>query len=385
MKNMRLIRRIDWIAVLLLVCLSVFSIMAISSATHTRDPSFVGKQLMWLVAGFAGLIVAMAVDWRMWGQGRFPYLLYGIGLFLLLLVEVPGLGTEVNGARQWIRIGGLQFQPSELIKPVFILLMAKLITEHRETFGSLKGLSIPIAALFAIPFLIILAQPDLGTGLVLAGILVAMLFVGGADIRWFTGGLAVLAGGVAGLWWLYRQNHPFLHVLLKPHQIERIQVFLDPASDPTGAGYQATQAKIAIGSGMMLGKGFHNGTQSMGNWIPEPHNDFIFAVIAEEFGFVGGCLLILLYLALIYRLIRIGMRSGYTFSSLIAAGVVGMLLFQVYQNIGMTLGLMPITGLPLPLMSYGGTSLITQLVSVGMVLGLGMRPEPEKEWTVFED
>jgi rod shape determining protein RodA len=383
MKKSRLIRRIDWILIILLACLAVISIVAISSATHTRDPSFTGKQMIWYLSGFVVMAGVLFIDYRALPEGRFLYLLYGIGLFLLLLVYVPGLGVKVNGAQQWIRIGGFQFQPSEFMKLILILLMAKVLAEHRD--GSRRDFRFlaRLFTLFAIPFLIILTQPDLGTALVLAGILVAMLFVGGLDVRWFAIGLGAMAIIGLGIVWLYRTDHPLLHLLLKEHQIERIQIFLDPASDPTGAGYQATQAKIAIGSGMLTGKGFHRGTQALGNWIPEPHNDFVFAVLAEEFGFVGGSLLIAVYLGLIYRMIRIALNTDHPFGAYVTAGVVGMLLFQVYQNIGMTLGLMPITGIPLPLVSYGGSSLVTQLLAIGLVLGVGMRAE--EDLAVFED
>ncbi|SEN05846.1 rod shape-determining protein RodA [Lihuaxuella thermophila] len=375
MKKSRLIWQIDVLLLMALFILATISIVSISSATHTGDQSYVEKQVWWYILGFLLMFAVLLFDYKILSQGRFLYLIYGFGILLLLLVWIPGLGVKVNGAQQWIRIGSFQFQPSELIKLILILLFAKLLSE-RETG---KGRNSPVLgimlALFALPFFIILSQPDLGTALVLVGILCSMLWVGGLDRKWFAWGLLFVSVAVGGIFLLYVTNHPFLHVIMEEHQISRIQTFLDPASDPTGAGYQLTQAKIAIGSGMLAGKGFHQGTQAQGNWIPEPHNDFIFAVFAEEFGFIGGSFLLSVYLVFFCRMILIASRADRRFGTYITAGVTGMLIFQVFQNIGMTLGLVPVTGLPLPFVSYGGSSLITQLMAVGLVLNVGMRTE----------
>lgn len=375
MKKSRLIWQIDFLLLMALFILAAISIVSISSATYTDDQSYVEKQIWWYILGFLFMVAVLLFDYKILSQGRFLYLLYGIGILLLLLVWVPGLGVKVNGAQQWIRLGSFQFQPSELIKLILILLFAKLLSE-RET-GKWRNFSTlgMILGLFGLPFFIILSQPDLGTALVLVGILCSMLWVGGLNWKWFAWGLLLALILVGGILLLYVTDHPLLHVILKEHQISRIQTFLDPASDPTGAGYQTTQAKIAIGSGMITGKGFHRGTQAQGNWIPEPHNDFIFAVFAEEYGFIGGSFLLSIYLVFIFRMILIASRSDQRFGTYIIAGVVGMLVFQIFQNIGMTLGLVPVTGLPLPFISYGGSSLITQLMAVGLVLNVGMRTQ----------
>ncbi|MDN4594846.1 rod shape-determining protein RodA [Polycladomyces subterraneus] len=368
---------LDYPLIVLILLLAVISILSISSATYTSDPSYVGKQIGWYVLGILFMTAVLLFDYRTLAQGRFVYVLYGLGLILLMLVWVPGLGAKVKGAQEWIRIGSFQFQPSELMKIILILTIAKHLAEvKRLPLRDFKTLG-KIGLLFAVPFLIILKQPDLGTALVLVGILGSMLLVGGLDWRWIFTGVVMVAIVVGTVLGLYVAKSPLIHVILKPHQIERIQTFLDPASDPTGAGYQLTQSMIAVGSGQLSGKGFHHGTQAQGKWIPEPHNDFIFAVFAEEFGFIGASILLCIFIFVVYRMLRIALRCEDRFGSCIIAGIVGMLVFQVFQNIGMTIGLMPVTGLPLPFISYGGSSLLTQMVAVGLVLNVGMQQKRE--------
>jgi rod shape-determining protein RodA len=323
------------------------------------------------------MLGVLLFDYKVLKQGRFLMICYGLGIFLLLLVRIPGIGAKVNGAQQWIHIGGFSFEPSELMKLILILILAKILAEKKGApWSDLKTLG-KIFAFFVLPFVIILLQPDLGTALSLVAITASMLLIGGLDWKWFVGIIAVIAVAASSILFLYITHSPLLHLVLKPHQIERIQIFLDPASNPTGAGYQATQAKIAIGSGMLKGKGFHKGTQAQGKWIPEPYNDFIFAVIGEEFGFIGASVLMCAYLFLIYRLIQIAQCASDPFGVYIVSGIIGMFVFQIYQNIGMTIGLMPIAGIPLPFVSYGGSSLITQLMAIGFVLNVGMRSQTE--------
>ncbi|MBA4543912.1 MULTISPECIES: rod shape-determining protein RodA [Thermoactinomyces] len=383
LKKMQRIKQIDPFIILTLFVLAAISIVAISSATYTSDPSFVQKQMLWYSIGFLCMIGVLLFDYKILLQGRFLYILYGFGILLLLIVMIPGVGIKVNGAQQWIGIGSLTFQPSELMKLIFILILAKILSVKKGApWSDLKTLG-KIIAFFAIPFLIIVLQPDLGTAMILMAITASMLLVGGLNWKWFAGGIAVVAIAAGTVIILYTTHSPLLHLILQPHQIQRIQIFLDPASDPTGAGYQSTQAKIAIGSGMLKGKGFHHGTQAQGNWIPEPYNDFIFAVIGEEFGFIGASVLMCAYLFLLYRLIQIAMRASHPFGVYLTSGIVGMFVFQIYQNIGMTLGLMPITGIPLPFISYGGTSLVTQMMAIGFALNVGMRSRNELMFDTF--
>ncbi|MFC4076693.1 rod shape-determining protein RodA [Salinithrix halophila] len=373
MKISRMLRQLDYLMIILILVLALISIVAISGATYSTNPSFLEKQISWYITGILLLTATLLFDYRVLAQGRFAYVLYGFGIFLLLLVMIPGIGVTVKGAQQWIRLGGFQFQPSEFMKLFLIVLTAKLVSEIR-TLPIFNGRQIgKILALFAVPILIILQQPDLGTALVLVGILGSILLAGGLDWRYILTAIVLVGVLVGGILGLYLSDSPLLHIVLEDHQIQRISTFLNPASDPSGAGYQLTQSMIAVGSGQLSGKGFHNGTQAQGKWIPEPHNDFIFAVYAEEWGFIGGAFLLCIFIFLVYRMIRVAILCEDRFGSMVIAGVVGMIVFQVAQNIGMTVGMLPITGLPLPYISYGGSSLLVQMVAAGLVLNISMR------------
>jgi rod shape-determining protein RodA len=365
---------VDFILITLVAALAAISIVAISSATYTEQTDFMQKQILWYIVGFLCMILFLLFDYKILMEGRFLDLLYGLSIFLLLLVWVPGIGIKVNGAKEWLRIGGIQVEPSEVVKLILILVLAKHLAAKKCETGWWDPKTLcTVLGLVALPFFLILSQPDLGMALLLTGILAAMLFVSGLDWRFFAAGLILVVLAAGSVFFLYTTHSPLLHVILKKHQIERIATFLNPSADPTGAGFQTTQAKIAIGSGMLKGKGFHQGTQAQGKWIPEPHNDFIFAVFAEEFGFIGSSVLITLFFLLIWRMVGIAEKADHPFGALIVSGVIGMMVFQVFQNIGMTLGLVPVTGLPLPLISYGGSSLVTQLAAIGLVLNVGMR------------
>ncbi|SFS81483.1 rod shape-determining protein RodA [Marininema halotolerans] len=372
MKIGRMIRQIDFLMIMLIGMLAIVSMVAISGATYSTNPTYFEKQISWYITGILLMFATLLFDYRVLAQGRFVYVLYGVGLLFLLLVMIPGIGVTVKGAQQWIRIGGFQFQPSEFMKIIMIILIAKFLAEVRSTPVYARTLW-KVFLLFAVPFFIILKQPDLGTALVLIGILCSILVAGG--LYWRTVVTVGTVGVVlmAAVFTLYLTDSPLLHVILEDHQIKRISTFVNPASDPSGAGYQLTQSMIAVGSGELMGKGFHHGTQAQGRWIPEPHNDFIFAVFAEEWGFVGGAVLLCLFIFLIYRMMRIAIHCDDRFGTLIVTGVVGMVVFQVFQNIGMTIGMLPVTGLPLPYISYGGSSLLTQLIAAGLVLNVSMR------------
>ncbi|GGA36064.1 rod shape-determining protein RodA [Kroppenstedtia guangzhouensis] len=375
MKSSRMVRQLDYLLIFLILVLAAISIVAISGATHSFNPSYVQQQLLWYLLGILLMGATLLFDYRVLFQGRFLYVMYGLGVLLLILVMIPGVGVMVKGAQKWIRLGGFQFQPSELMKLILILVLAKVTAEIEQLplrdwrkIGKILGLFIP-------PFILTLKEPDLGMALVFVGILASILLAGGLDWRIMMAGLMAVVFLIAGVAFLYATDSPLLSKILEPHQIQRIEIFANPSSDPTGAGYQLTQSMIAVGSGQLDGKGFQQGTQTQGNWIPEPHNDFIFAVLAEEFGFIGGSILLCTFIFLVYRTIRIGIHCDHRFGAYIVAGVAGMTVFQVFQNIGMNAGMLPITGLPLPFISYGGSSLITQMMAMGLVLNIGMRKE----------
>lgn len=368
-----MIHRLDYPLLFFILVLAVISIVAISGATYSTNPSFVQQQLYWYILGILLMGATLLFDYRVLAQGRFVYLLYGLGLLLLLLVWIPGVGVSVKGAQRWVNFFGFQFLPSEFMKLFLIITLAKVANEIQQVpIRSWRELA-KLTALFTVPFFIILKQPDLGTSLVLVGILVSIMLAGGVDWRIFAVGLIAAFILIGGVFILFFTEHPLLHSLLEEHQIQRIETFVNPASDPTGSGYQLTQSMIAVGSGQLDGKGFQQGTQAQGRWLPEPHNDFIFAVFAEEFGFIGGSILLCTFLFLTYRMIQVGIRCEDRFGACLVAGVTGMIVFQVFQNIGMTVGLLPVTGLPLPFISYGGSALISNLIAVGLVLNVGMR------------
>jgi rod shape determining protein RodA len=278
-----------------------------------------------------------------------------------MLVAVMVLGQSALGAQRWIQIGPITLQPSEFSKIIMIISLASILEDKIGKLNTFKDL-LPVAAYLAVPFLLVLKQPDLGTSLVFLAIFIGMIFAAGVNLRL----LAMIFGaGIACL--------PVLWHFLKDYQKMRIMVFMDPNVDPLGSGYHIIQSKIAIGSGMLFGKGLFGGTQSQLNFLPENHTDFIFAVVGEELGFVGAAILLILYLILLYRGVKIAREASDNFGMLLAVGISSMLAFHVLVNVGMTTGIMPVTGIPLPLMSYGVSSLTTNMMSIGILLNIYMR------------
>jgi len=266
------------------------------------------------------------------------------------------------------------FQPSEPAKLVTIVVMAAVIASYKGSIERPRDLA-RILGLLAIPLGLILLQPDLGTGMVFVAITAGMLLIGGLKARWFLVLGVAAAVLVAGLLSVNSTLDRAIgeDVLIKQYQLNRLLVFVDPTLDPKGAGYNLEQSKIAIGSGELTGKGLKSGTQSNLRFLPEPHTDFIFAVTAEELGFVGGLILLGLYLALLVTSLEIAATSRDLFGSLIVAGIMAMWTFQILENMGMTMGLMPITGIPLPFMSFGSSFMVTNMLAVGMLLSVWTR------------
>jgi rod shape determining protein RodA len=374
-KDKPLLQQLDFGLLFILLLLTGISLLSIYSVTHgTDDFYFVKRQIMWYALGFITIFGILFVDYRRLKELSVP--LYISGIVLLLLVIF--VGEESNGAQRWINLGGFSFQPSELMKIFLVIVIAQLLTKTQELYEqkSLKDdfiLTGKIGMFSFLPFALIIQQPDLGTSLVLVGIVAVMLVAAGISWRilFLLGILGV--GLITGLVFLYFINFELFSLFIKAHQLPRIYGWLDPESEAAGYGYQLIQARLAIGSGQLMGKGFTDGAQSQGGWIPEIHTDFIFSVIGEEFGFIGASILISIYFILIYRLVQIALTCNDTFGSYLVAGVIGMIVFQVFQNIGMTIGLMPITGLALPFISYGGSALLTNMIAIGIVLNVAMR------------
>ena len=280
-----------------------------------------------------------------------------------MLLAVMFFGHAALGAQRWIQIGPISIQPSEFSKLIMIICMAAVLESR---VGNLRGLRdlLPVAFYIGLPFILVLKQPDLGTSLVFMAIFFGMIIVCG--IRWKVL-FGIILTGIAAL--------PLLWPFLKDYQKMRIMVFIDPNVDPLGSGYHIIQSKIAIGSGMLFGKGIFQGTQSQLNFLPENHTDFIFAVVGEEFGFIGAVILLFLYLVVLLRGIYIAREAADMFGRLLAVGISSMLAFHVLVNVGMTTGIMPVTGIPLPLMSYGVSALTTDIFAIAILLNINMRKQ----------
>jgi rod shape determining protein RodA len=359
-------RHLDPTLIFSAIALSVYGLLMVYSATHQslasldEDPGFfLKKQLGFLMLGLVALLVTATFDYRL--AKVYATVGYGAVLFLLLVVLSP-IGDETAGAQRWIDIFGFQFQPSEIAKLSLVAAVAAYLSEVQ---GHLKQDHVWRAAgLAAAPMALIFLQPDVGTTMVFAAIVIGLLVVAGARARHI---LVLLGAVVLGAIVAFHLG------IVKDYQVARLTSFLDPAADPLRAGYNRQQAEIAIGSGGFLGRGYLNGTQTNLDFVPEQHTDFVFTVVGEEFGFVGAVGLLGLYVLLLWRGFRIALLSRETFGTLLAVGIVCMLAFQVFVNIGMTMGIMPVTGIPLPLVSYGGTSMITNWMAIGLLLNIHMR------------
>lgn len=355
-------KKFDFILFITVLLLCIYGIVMIKSATLSFESDrYVLMQTISTVLGFIGIFTLVMMDSQVIGKLYIP--IYIVSIILLLAVLLFGTGEDQWGASNWLYIGSFGFQPAEIAKVGLIIFLSKYISNNKneinEPFTLLK-----ILALAGLPILLVALQPDLGTAIVFIFIVVVMLFAAGLNLRYFA--YALIAGII---------SLPILWFNLDVYQKNRIFSFLDPESDLTGTGYQAMQSRIAVGSGKIFGRGLFEGVQTQYNYIPEKHTDFIFAVIGEELGLIGGGALIILYFILIYRLLKIAKNSSDTFSSLMVTGIVAMFLIHIWENIGMTIGLMPITGIPLPFLSYGGTFQLINLLCIGIALSVSIRKD----------
>ncbi|ETK33745.1 rod shape-determining protein RodA [Microbispora sp. ATCC PTA-5024] len=353
-----------WGVVLPAAALSGIGLLLVLSATRNEPGStLLQRQALSVGLGFALMWLLSRCDLRLL-RAYVPVFYLG-GLAGLVAVLTP-LGRTVNGSHAWIVLGsGLQFQPSEFAKVGTVLAVAAALGELRD--GERRpgaGAVLLALGLAAVPIGLIMLQPDFGTMLVFAAVTGGMLLVAGVPVRWFAGLAASAAAAVLLVWRLD---------LIRPYQLQRLMVLADPDADPLGVGYNATQARIAIGSGGVLGKGLFHGEQTAGHFVPEQHTDFIFTVAGEELGFAGAACVIVLMLLLLWRGLRIAGRSPSPFGTVLAGGVVCWLAFQTFVNVGMTMGLLPIAGLPLPFVSYGGSATISAFAAVGLLAAVGRR------------
>jgi rod shape determining protein RodA len=354
-------RDFDWVLLGFVLLLSLISVLEIKSATlHTKFHGFDQKQIGFLVVGVVLMFFISLIDYHR----LLDVVHYAYGFSILSLIAVLAVGTKVLGARRWIKVPGGHFQPSEWIKLVLIVAVARY-------FWGLAGRELTwkdIAKAFAlvcVPMLMVLKQPDLGTSLTYLPILICGLFLGGIKFKQaaiILLGVLLLIGGV----WKTGK-------LLKPYQKARLTSFMNPDEDPRGSGYQIRQSLIAVGSGGIWGKGTNRGTQTQGDFLPIPYTDFIFAAFCEEHGFIGAIGILLLYFLILMRLIQNAQTASDLPGSFIIMGVVAVMLFQIAVNVGMVVGLMPVTGIPLPLMSYGGSSILFSFLALGIVMNIRMR------------
>lgn len=364
------LRHIDYSLLLAVLGLILYGCLIIYSATHA-DPDlssptyYVKVQLMAAAIGAVLMMIVAVVDYR--GLRHYRMHIY-IGLLLLILL-VYILGFEAKGGQRWIPLGFFNLQPSELAKVGMIVVLGAFLADRSR--GELESqTTLYTLGIAALPALLVFLQPDFGTALVLGAITLSILFLYGTRLLHF----AVIAGAVVVSLLTMLKVLPLIGIrILQQYQVDRLLVFLHPDTDPSGSGYHLLQSKIAIGSGMMTGKGLYQGTQTQLNFLPEHHTDFVFSVLGEELGFFGITILLALYVLVIWRSLRICIISESLFGSLIAGGVLSMLLFQVFVNIGMTIGIMPITGIPLPFVSYGGSSMVASLLAVGLLESVHVR------------
>ena len=361
MFDRRLLRNFDYTLVLVMLSLIGLGLLMIASASRSNAHSliFVQKQATWAIIGLALFAFGLAIDYQMLLNAARN--IYAVNL--ALLASVFFIGHAAKGAQRWISIGPFVLQPSEFAKLALIVTLSAFLVKNQESIHSPRTV-VKSFIHIAVPMFLIFKQPDLGTSLVIMVIWFGMLFVAGAKIRHL--GVFIITGILlATTMW---------HVgVLKDYQKARLVVFINPDTDPRGAGYHIRQSRIAIGSGQFLGKGLFHGTQSRLRFIPEQHTDFIFTVVGEELGFVGAGIVVMLYFALIWRGLVAMADNEDLGGRLIAAGITAMFFFHIVVNIGMTLGIMPVTGVPLPLLSYGGSNLLANMLTLGILARVHLR------------
>ncbi|HHU75312.1 MAG TPA: rod shape-determining protein RodA [Firmicutes bacterium] len=361
MFDRRLLKNFDYQLLLIVLALCLYGLLVLSSAIRgaaTGSPLvYLQKQALSIGIGILAILIIISIDYIY--LYRLSWYFYALNF--ICLGAVLFIGSEGGGSYRWIDLKVIDFQPSELAKIIIIITLASLLVGLKEKLANPVQL-LPLFLHVLVPMVLIFLQPDLGTALVFAVIFIGMLYMAGVPVK----NLLILVGSgiaVTPLFWLKLMNY----------QKMRLIVFVNPDMDPLHYGYQLTQSMIAIGSGGLTGKGLFSGTQARLQFLPEQHTDFIFSVLGEELGFLGSAILLLLYFLLIYRILKIASFSKDSFGFLLCAGVATMLTFQILVNVGMTLSIMPVTGLPLPFMSYGGNAMLMNMISIGVVLNVGMR------------
>lgn len=366
------LRRLDWLLVGAALALSIIGSLLVWSATQGKlvetggDPeSFLKKHLINLLVGLAFAVLISRFDYRL--LRAYTPILWVLSIVGLLVVLSP-LGKTVNGAHAWIFLpGGFSLQPSEFAKVAIILGMSMILSEKRDAENEPRDIDVLYAlGVAAVPVALIMLQPDLGTVMVIACMVFGIIAVSGAKARWLVG---ILAAGVLVALLAVQLG------VLKQYQVDRLTAFTNPTANSRDIGYNTQQARIAIGSGGMLGTGLFHGPQTQGRFVPENQTDFVYSVAGEELGFAGAGTIIALLGLILWRAIRIAMRAADLFGRLVATGVAVWIAFQAFENIGMNLGIMPVTGVPLPFVSYGGTSMFASWLAIGLLLNVHLRTQ----------
>jgi rod shape determining protein RodA len=359
MIDRRLFLNIDWLLLSVTLLLALSGLASIYSTTYTQGTYIYHRQIYWMATGALVMPVIIALNYSL--LERFAYPIFALSVLVLAITLV--LGRSVGGAQRWLSLGFISFQPSEFAKIAFIVVLARYFSSRyipRKGLD-LKGLIIP-ATLLLVPFLLVAKAPDLGTALIFFLIFCSMLSAVRVRLKTMVGLVIALSPAVPLAW-----------MSLKKYQKARLLGFLDPAQDPLGSGYHILQSKIAIGSGGLMGKGFTKGTQGSLMFLPEHHTDFIFPIVAEEWGVIGSLTLLALFLTLILRGLNTAKNSKDRFGLLLAFGISSMFFWHIIINIGMASGLLPVVGVPLPFLSYGGSFLVTSLISVAILVNISMR------------
>ena len=357
----RIFQHFDWTLLLLVLAICSIGILSIYSAGFSASENnfpFYLKQIQWILLGLFFMIISYLIDYRVICQAA--YLIYGISIALLIIVFFYGYTT--HGSQRWLSAGFFAFQPSELMKLALIIVLAHYFDNHNSNEPyKLRELFIPFVIVL-IPSLLIFKQPDLGTALIIILLFVSIIFFMGINWKSFT---LVLVSGLVLL--------PLGWYFLKTYQRDRLLTFLNPEHDPLGAGYHVIQSVIAIGSGGVFGKGFLNGSQTQLKFLPEQQTDFIFSVFAEEWGFIGAMVLAIMLMSLILWGLKIALHSRDLLGTILAFGITALIAWEVFINIGMVLGVLPVVGIPLPFISYGGSAMVCLMIAVGLLMNVSVR------------
>lgn len=361
-RQFRLIKHIDYTLIFLVLALCLLGLLVIYSTTHTEiineeTIQFTKRQLLYILVGLFLCFIVATIDYHQLEKIAIPIYI----LSIIMLVYVLLFGKTTGGARRWINVAGFDFQPSEFAKIALIIFLADFLSRQKDKLSNFLYFLLPF--LFTgMLMLLITKQPDLGTAIVFLAIVLFMIYVAGIEWKY-----------ILMISLLLVASFPVLWSFLKDYQRKRIIFFLNPELDPLGAGYNIIQSKVAIGSGGLLGQGLFSGIQSQLKFLPAQHTDFVFAVIGEELGFLGALLLLSLFILLLWKGIKIAQEAPDLLGTFLATGVVAFMFFHIFINIGMVMGLVPATGLPLPFISYGGTFMITNFIGIGLLLNVHLR------------